>query len=120
MKKILLVEDDPFLIDIYSSRLSQENLNVKVAKDGEESLKMLEKEDFDILILDIVLPKMSGWEVLEKLPKNKKEKMKILVFSNVEDEEDIKRAKELGVKEYLLKYNYTPSEVVNIIKNLLK
>jgi len=80
MKNILLVEDDPFLIDIYTTKLREESFSIEVATDGKEGLKKLREKKFDLLVLDIVLPKIDGWEILEKLktelPKEAKVKMR--------------------------------------------
>ena len=67
MKTILLVEDDPFLIDIYTTKLKESGFSADVATSGDEGLKKLREKKFDLLVLDIVLPKIDGWEILEKL-----------------------------------------------------
>lgn len=121
MKKILLVEDDPFLADIYKTRLNSEGFEVVVAEDGEKGLKKLEEGDFDLLVLDLVLPELSGFEILEKIKGNEKFKnLKILALSNLSQKEEIQRALDLGVQKYLIKAYFTPSEVVEEIKKLIK
>lgn len=119
MKTVLFVEDDPFLIDIYSTKLKESGFNLKIAKSGEECLSKLENEVPDILILDIILPKINGWEVLEKIRKNRKfNHMKIIVFSNLGQRREIERALKLGATEYLIKAHYTPSQMVKEIQNV--
>ena len=125
MKKILLVEDDPFLIDIYQKKLKDSGFKVEVAKDGEKALEILKEKNFDLMLLDIVLPKIDGWKILEELREMKKEKkdlekMKILIWSNLGEKEDIKKGLSLGATSYLIKANFTPSEVVREIEKLLK
>jgi len=125
MKKILLVEDDPFLIDIYEKKLKDAGFKVKVVKDGEEALAILKEKEFDLMLLDIVLPKIDGWKILEEIremKKNKKDlkKMKIVIWSNLGEKEDIKKGISLGVSAYLIKANFTPSEVVREIEKILK
>jgi len=66
-KKILLVEDDPFLIDIYVSRLKDSAFSVEVAENGEDGLRKVKEQNPDLLVLDLVLPKLDGWEVLEEI-----------------------------------------------------
>ncbi len=124
MKKILLVEDDPFLIDIYTTKLKESGLLVDIATTGQDCLKKLAKEKFDLLILDIVLPQIDGWEILEKIKKAKegqklKKDLKIVVLSNLGQKEEVERGLGLGVDKYLIKAHYTPSEVLKEIEKLL-
>jgi DNA-binding response OmpR family regulator len=125
MKKILLVEDDPFLIDIYQKKLKDSGFKVEVANDGEKALEVLKEKNFDLMLLDIVLPKIDGWKILEEIREMKKEKkdlekMKIVIWSNLGEKEDIKKGLSLGATSYLIKANFTPSEVVREIEKLLK
>jgi len=125
MKKILLVEDDPFLIDIYQKKLKDSGFKVEVVKDGEKALKALKEKSFDLMLLDIVLPGIDGWKILEEIGKMKKErrdleKMKVVIWSNLGEKEDIKKGLSLGATSYLIKANFTPSEVVREIEKLLK
>lgn len=120
MKNILLAEDDLFLIDIYVSKLREAGFKVKLAKDGEEALKKLREEKFNLLLLDIVLPKISGWELLEKIKKIQKLKnLKIIILSNLCQKTEVEKGLELGATKYLIKAHYTPSEVVEEIKKIL-
>jgi len=135
MKNILLVEDDPFLIDIYTTKLKEEGFSVEVATGGEEGLKKIREKKFSLLVLDIVLPKIDGWEILEKLktelPKEAKVKMrtkfsspiknlKIIILSNLGQKEEVEKGLRLGADKYLIKAHYTPSEIVEEIKKVLK
>ena len=124
MKKILLVEDDQFLIDIYTTKLKDSGFSVEVAKEGESALRKLNEEKFDLLLLDIVLPQIDGWEILEKIknekPKTKNlENLKIVILSNLGQKEEVERGLKLGATKYLIKAHYTPSEVVEEIKEIL-
>lgn len=120
MKSILLVEDDPFLIDIYVTRLRDESYKIEVAKDGKSALEKLKKKKPSLLLLDIVLPKMDGWELLKKIAKDSKlKKMKVIILSNLGERKEIKKGLGLGAVKYLVKANYTPSEVVEEIKKIL-
>jgi DNA-binding response OmpR family regulator len=122
MKSILLVEDDPFLIDIYTTKLKDSGFSVEVAKDGEEAQRLLNEEKFDLLLLDIVLPQIDGWEILEKIKNEKlkiKNNLKIIVLSNLGQKEEVEKGLRLGADKYLIKAHYTPSEVVEEIKAIL-
>ena len=118
MKTILLVEDDPFLIDIYTTKFKEAGFSVEVSSDGEEGLRKLNEEKFDLLVLDIVLPQIDGWEILTKI-KNLKD-LKIVVLSNLGQKEEVEKGLKLGATKYLIKAHYTPSQVVDEIKEVLK
>ena len=121
MKNILLVEDDPFLIDIYTTKLEQDDFAVQVAKNGKEAFELLKKEIPDILVLDIVLPQVDGWEVLSELKNNAQWKaIPVIILSNLGQKVEVKRGMDLGVEKYLIKAHYTPTEVVEEIKKILK
>lgn len=125
MKSILLVEDDPFLIDIYSQKFGKAGFKIEVVENGERALRVLKARAPDLLVLDIVLPGMEGWEILRKI-KNEKLKMKnlknlkIIVLSNLGQKEEVEKGLRLGADKYLIKAHYTPSEVVKEIEKILK
>ncbi len=120
MQQILLVEDDPFLTEIYSQKLKKSGLKVEVIKDGQKALESLNKKMPDLLLLDIVLPRIEGWEVLRKIRKELKFKnLKIIVLSNLGQKEEVEKGLELGADKYLIKAHYTLSEVVEEIKKVL-
>jgi len=118
MKSILLVEDDPFMIDIYTTKLKEEGFSIEVAKDGEEGLRKIKEKMPDLVVLDIVLPQIDGWEILEKI-KNL-ENLKVVILSNLGQKEEVEKGMKLGATKYLIKAHYTPSEVVEEIKKILK
>lgn len=121
MKTILLVEDDPFLVDLYNTKLKEAGFEVEIALNGKEGLKKLKEKKPDLLLLDIVLPDVDGWEVLEHLRKDANfSDLKIFVLSNLMEKRDVERVKELGVSRYLIKAHFKPSEVVEEIKKSLK
>jgi len=122
MKRILLVEDDTFLIDIYTTKLKESGFSVEIAIDGDEALrKMREKKKPDLLLLDIVLPRIDGWEILEKIKTELKLKdLKIIILSNLGQKEEVEKGLKLGATKYLIKAHYTPSEIVEEIKKVLK
>jgi len=121
MKKILLVEDDPFLVDIYATKLKESGFSVEVATYGEFALKKVKEDKFDLLILDIVLPHLDGWEILRSIKSDKKLKdLKVIILSNLGQKEEVEKGLELGAAKYLIKAHYTPTEVVEEIKKYLK
>jgi len=124
MKKILIVEDDPFLIDIYTTKLKDSGFSVEVAKEGESALRKLTEEKFDLLLLDIVLPQIDGWEILEKVKNAPHQyggaRLKIVILSNLGQKEEVEKGLKLGATKYLIKAHHTPSEVVEEIKAVLK
>ncbi len=119
MKKVFIVEDDPFLTDIYVTKFEEKGYNVEAARDGEEALEMAQGKEFDVLILDINLPKMSGWDVLRKLRSEKRNQdYKVIILSNF-DIEDREVMDELKVSKYIMKVYYTPEEVVEEVEKCL-
>ncbi len=120
MKKVLLVEDDPFLIEIYKKKLENNNYEVIVANSGAKAISSLKEKKFDVMILDIVLPEMEGWQVLEKARKELGlSKMKIIILSNLGQKEEIEKGLKLGADKYLIKAHYTPSQLVEEISKIL-
>lgn len=120
MKTILLVEDDSFLIDIYSTKFKEAGFEVSVAEDGEEALKKIQEKKPDLLLLDIVLPRIDGWEILERIKKQNLKSFKIVVLSNLDQKDDIEKGMRLGADKYLIKAHLTPSEIVEEIKKILE
>lgn len=119
-KKILLVEDDPFLIDIYSKKLTASGFKVMIAEDGAKAIRFLKEQKPDMVILDIVLPEIEGWDVLKKLKQDKKYKdLKIIILSNLGQKEEVAKGLKLGAIRYLIKAHYTPSQIVEEVKSLI-
>jgi len=121
MKSILLIEDDPFLTDIYTTKLKESGFSLEVAKDGEKGLRKIREKMPDLVVLDIVLPQIDGWEILREIKADEKLKnLKVIILSNLGQKEEIEKGLELGAAKYLIKAHYTPSEVVEEIKKVLK
>ena len=120
-KKVLIVEDDEFLRALTAKRLEKEDYAVVVAVDGESVLTQATDNHPDIILLDLLLPGLNGFEVLEKLKANDTLKhIPIIVFSNLGQREDVERAKKLGANDFLIKANFTLDDVVIKIKEILK
>ena len=121
MKHILLVEDDPFLIDIYTTKMKESGFVVEVASDGESALRKIKEKTPSLVILDIVLPQLDGWEILRQIKSDPKlKKIKIIILSNLGQKEEVEKGVELGATKYLIKAHYTPSQVVEEIKQIMK
>lgn len=119
-KKILVVEDDPTLRDIYTTRFSAEGYQVVSASDGELALSTAVKERPDLILLDIMMPKISGFDVLDILRATPETKdTKIIVMSALSQSADIEKGKNLGANAYLVKSQVTLSEVVDKVKAVL-
>ena len=119
MKSILLVEDDPFVVDIYTTKLESAGFSIDVAEDGEDALRKLKEKKPDLMILDIVLPNIDGWELLKKIRTELGlEDLKVVVLSNLSQKEEVQKGVELGAVKYFIKANFTPSEVVEEIKKI--
>lgn len=120
MKTIMIVEDDPTLRDIYTTRFGAEGYKVVSAPDGEAALTMAVKEKPDLILLDIMMPKISGFDVLDILRATPETKdTKIVVMSALSQTADIEKGKSLGANAYLVKSQVTLSEVVEKVKAIL-
>jgi len=120
MKTILLVEDDPFLIDIYVNQLKKEGFKVLVAQDGQAGLKKIQTHYPDLVLLDILLPKMSGWDLLKAVRSDEKTKdTKVIVISNLDQKDCTENIANLKVLKYFLKIATAPDEITHAIKEIL-
>lgn len=118
---ILVVEDDKFLRNILSVRLIREGFSVEEAVDGREALKKIEEFQPKLVLLDLVMPDIDGFEVLRRMKENDTlSKIPVLVLSNLGQDEEIRRAKDLGAKEYLVKAYFAPSEIVTRVQKILR
>jgi DNA-binding response OmpR family regulator len=119
-KTILLIEDDTFLVKMYKSKFENEGFIALVAIDGEEGLKLALSEKIDMLVLDLMLPKLSGHDLLLRLREDEKGRdMPVIVLTNLSKEDESKGLYELGVKEYLVKADLTPTQLVEKIRTYL-
>ncbi|MDD5031959.1 MAG: response regulator [Patescibacteria group bacterium] len=118
--KILLVEDDPFLLSMYNTKFELESFKVVTAEDGEKGLKLALKELPDVILLDIMLPRMDGFEVLKALKADKRtSRIPVILLTNLSQKEKVKEGLSLGADDYLIKAHFMPSEVVEKIKKLI-
>jgi DNA-binding response OmpR family regulator len=120
MKKILIVEDDKFLRELVARKLRAENYEPIEAKDGEEGIEKLINEKPDLVLLDLVLPNMGGFEVLEKAKKDPLvSSIPIIILSNLGQRDDVDKGMSLGAVDFLIKAHFTPQEIIEKINSVL-
>lgn len=120
-KKVLIVEDDSTLRNVLLEFFEAEGLDVKSASDGEEGLKILEEFVPDVILLDIILPKKDGYEVMKEIKENEKTKnIPIVLLTNLGGLNDIEKALALGATTYLVKGDYQVREIVEKVKDILE
>lgn len=122
-KRVLLIEDEPLLVDLYQERFNEESFELKIARDGNEALKKAD-QNVDLILLDILLPGVNGFEVLRRLKKNLDTRdIPVIVLTNLGSEQsdsDKQLAFSLGAVDYLVKSYHTPDEMVEIINKRLQ
>lgn len=119
--KILIIEDDNFLLSMYATKFEKENFEVLSAEDGEKGVRKALKDQPDLILLDIILPKMDGFEVLKKLKSQKETKdIPVILLTNLSQRDDSKKGLSLGADDYLIKAHFMPSEIVDKVKKYLQ
>jgi len=121
-KKILLIEDEEIMVNLLQRKLTQEGYEISVARDGEEGLKLIREAVPDLVLLDIIMPKKGGFEVMEVMQKDKNLKnIPVIIISNSGQPVELDRAKELGAKDWLIKTDFDPQEVLDkVVKQIGK
>ena len=118
--RILLVEDEKELLDLYVTLLQQEGYDVDNASDGEMALKKISEREYDLILLDIILPKMDGLQILENLKKNGKlPQGKVVLLTNLGQDLVVAKALEFNVRGYIVKSDYTPEQLLREVKGYL-
>lgn len=118
---ILLVEDDVFLGNIYKTKFTMEGFNISLAENGEQGLKEALKKKPDLILLDILLPKMDGFTVLNKLKADDTVKnIPVILLTNLGQKDDVEKGLDMGAVDYLIKAHFKPSEVVEKVRQVLK
>ena len=119
-KKILVVEDDPSLRKIYLAILTKAGFEVKGAFDGEDALRVAAEGDPDLILLDMMMPRMTGIEFLRAydIP-GKHPGVKVVAFSNTEKLDFIDEAKKLGAVKYMTKYSHSPTAIIALVNDTL-
>ncbi|PLX21765.1 response regulator [Candidatus Parcubacteria bacterium] len=120
-KKILIVEDDEFLLSMYSTKFEIEGYEVVIAANGEEGVEKSRNSNPDIILLDIMLPQMDGFDVLKKIKASREtNSIPVILLTNLSQKQDVEQGLSLGADDYLVKAHFMPSEVVDKIKRLIK
>lgn len=118
---ILIIEDDKFLRELLSRKLEKSGFNISMVIDGEEALRKIKEEEYEIILLDLVLPGVDGFEILKEIKKNPKtSKTPVIILSNLGQQEEVERGLRLGAVDYLIKAHFTPDEIIQKIENILK
>lgn len=118
---ILLIEDEEMLANMYETKFQAAGYDIHKALDGDTGLKLAFEHDPDLILLDVIMPKLDGFSVLKQLRENPKTKnTPVLLLTNLGQDEDVSKGKKLGATGYLVKANMTPAEVVDKIKDYLK
>lgn len=121
MKKILIVEDDKFLRELIGQKLLKEGYDISEAVDGLKALEVLKDEKPDLILLDLILPGMDGFESLEKMKADPSiSSIPVIILSNLGQKEDIERGLKLGASDYLIKAHFTPGEIIEKVKGVIK
>lgn len=119
-KKILIVEDDKFLRDLISQKLLKEGYDITEAVDGEKGIEGVKKEKPDLVLLDLILPGVDGFEVLSQIKADPiLAQIPVIILSNLGQKEDVERGLKLGAVDYLIKAHFTPEEIVQKVKAVL-
>lgn len=118
MKKILVVEDEKPLAKALQVKLSKAGYEAEAVFNGSEALEAIKKTSYDLILLDLLMPSMDGWDFMSDLQKNEN-KTKIMIISNLSQQEDIERAKKLGAVEFLVKSDVSLAEIVEKVRALL-
>ncbi|MDO8424702.1 MAG: response regulator [bacterium] len=120
-KRILIVEDDKFLRELIGQKLVREGYDILESIDGEDGLKKIKNDKPDLVLLDLILPSMDGFEVLSRI---KEEVVSgappVIILSNLGQKEDVEKGLKLGAADYLIKAHFTPGEIIEKVKNILK
>lgn len=122
-KKILLVEDDAFLQELAAKKIADAGYDIEAASTGEEGMEKLKDLKPDLVILDIMLPGIGGFDILKKIKNSEDESISnipVIMFSNLGEEEEVEKAKKLGAVDYLVKAHFTPDAIIKKIHNYLR
>lgn len=119
-KKILIVDDDSMISDMYLMKFVEDGFDATTASDGKTALEKIESEKPDAVLLDIVMPQMDGFDVLKELgKKGLLQNTKVILLSNVGQKEDVEKGLSFGASDYIIKANFTPSEVLEKVKKII-
>jgi DNA-binding response OmpR family regulator len=119
--KILLVEDDDFLRGICEHKLKKEGFDVSISADGLDALKQVQEQDFHLVLLDVILPNMNGFEILENIKKDPaKSSVPVIMLTNMGQESEVKKGLDLGAEDYIIKAHFSVEEIIEKIRGIIK
>jgi DNA-binding response OmpR family regulator len=119
-KKILIIEDEEIIMNLLQKKLTEEGYEVSIARNGQAGLETMREKKPDLVLLDIIMPKMGGFEVMTEMQKDGELKnIPVIVVSNSGQPVEIDKAQELGAKDWLVKTEFDPQEVVEKVKKQL-
>jgi DNA-binding response OmpR family regulator len=120
-QKILLIEDDKMLLEMYTAKFTREGFDISTAENGSEGLKAAREMKPDMVLLDIIMPKLDGFATLKEIRKDEGIKdVPVILLTNLGQDQDIQKGKDLGADDYFVKANHTPTEIVEKVQDLLK
>jgi len=120
-KKILIIEDDKFLRELIAQKLLKESYDIAEAVDGEKGIKAVKEEKPDLVLLDLILPGIDGFEVLAQMKEDPiLAEIPVIILSNLGQKDDIERGLKMGAVDYLIKAHFTPGEIIEKIKAVLR
>jgi DNA-binding response OmpR family regulator len=119
-KFVVIIEDDAMISSMYKTKLDASGFEVMISDNGADGLELVKKEKPDIILLDIILPQLDGFSVLEAIKADEKtKKIPVLILTNLGTEEDIDKGKKLGALDYIVKANLTPAEVIDKVNQYI-
>jgi len=120
-KTILIIEDDKFLRELIANKLVKEDFNISEAINGEEGMKKIKEKNPDLVLLDLILPGIDGFQVLSKIKEDSAlNQIPVIILSNLDQKDDIEKGMKLGAVDYLIKAHFTPKEIIDKVKAALK
>lgn len=119
--KILIVDDDPYILKMYELKLGLENYEIETAENGKIALEKIKSFRPDVILLDILMPEMDGFGVLSEMKKDSDhKKIKVIVLTNFGESKNLSKAKALGAGDFIVKTQFTPSQVLERVKEILR
>ena len=120
MKKLLIAEDEYGLAEVLKNRFEENGWSVAITEDGDEILLALRADTFDLVLLDLLMPKKSGFEVLEEMRKNPTlTNIPVIVLSNLGEDENVKKALRLGANDYFVKSQHAIGEILEKVNDFM-
>lgn len=120
-KKILVIEDDKFLRELISQKILKEGYDVAEAVDGEKGVEAVKKEKPDLVLLDLILPGIDGFEVLARIKADPSiSQVPVIILSNLGQKDDIEKGLKMGAVDYMIKAHFTPGEIIEKVRMILK